>query len=245
MSHLASLSRAAPAGPGGPGAGAALGRPRERGHRALVVLGVIVLVLVVGAGVVGWRAFHHHQATGGTSAADTVVSPVVAAAGPASTGPLPAGYSRYAESAATAGSTAGFTIAVPNTWNPSVKGASTFFYAPGGNPYLEVDLTPHTYTNMLVEARWLSALTLKQGRFPGYRGLGIRPVSIRGMSAAAWEFTWENPSVGRMRVLDLMFIANTSAGRQSYALYMTAPEASWNHYLPAFDEEMRTFKPQS
>ena len=95
--------------------------------------------------------------------------------------------------AATLGSTAGFTVAVPDTWKVSTKGTATLAEAPSGSTFLQIDLTPHTYRNMVVEAHYLAALTQRQGKFPGYRGLGIRAVNIRGGRGAAWEFTWQSP----------------------------------------------------
>ena len=36
---------------------------------------------------------------------------------------------------------------------------------------------------------------------------------------------------------------DTSAGTQSYALYMTAPQSMWNQIRPTFDEMVETFAP--
>jgi hypothetical protein len=138
---------------------------------------------------------------------------------------------------------AGYTIAVPVTWRAVSQGNRTHFYAPGVHTFLEIDLTPHTYADMVTEARTLANRTQQQGHFPGYQEIAIRPVSLRGVNAASWEFTWQEPGVGQVHVLDLMYIAGTPAGRQSYALYMTAPERAWNGSLAAFEEEMRTFRP--
>ena len=102
-------------------------------------------------------------------------------------------------SAATLGSTSGFTIAVPDTWKVSIRGTAAFAEAPTGGAFLQIDLTPHTYRDMLREARYLAALTLEQGKFPGYLGLGIRPANVRGARGAAWQFTWQSPALGRVR----------------------------------------------
>ena len=39
----------------------------------------------------------------------------------------------------------------------------------------------------------------------------------------------------------MLFVAHTSAGPQSYALYMTAPESKFDQERPIFDEEVETF----
>jgi eukaryotic-like serine/threonine-protein kinase len=236
---------AAPPG-GATAAVQARGRPRRT---ALVWFGVVVLAVAAAAGLLAFRALHRTgpgATTGqnGSSAARTTPeSPVTAAGGPASLGTPPAGYHFITVTAAELGSTAGFTVAMPDTWTVVTRGTGKVIEAPGGTTYLQIDLTPHTYADMLVEARYLSALTRKQGHFPGYTGLGIHPANIRGGRGAAWNFAWQSASAGRVRVLDLMYIASTPTGRQSFALYLSSPDPAWNSSLPAFDEAMRTFRP--
>jgi hypothetical protein len=145
--------------------------------------------------------------------------------------------------AATLGSTSGFTIAVPDTWKFSIRGTAAFAKAPTGGAFLQIDLTPHTYGDMFREARYLAAVTQEQGKFPGYLGLGIRLVNVRGIRGAAWQFSWQSPALGRVRSLDLVYNASTPAGLQSFALYMSSPSTAWNGHLAAFDEEVRTFRP--
>jgi hypothetical protein len=181
------------------------------------------------------------SSAGGSAA--TAQTPVAAAAGAASTGPLPSGWHWYTVSATQAGTNAGFKLAVPDTWSAYSKGEAYYFEAPGNDTFLQVDLTPHTKDNMAAEARYLALLTQQQGKFPGYAGQIIRAVNIRGTVGAAWSFTWQNPDLGRVWALDLMYIATTSAGQQSYAMYMTSPVAAYSGNLATFTEEMRTFQP--
>ncbi|HEY4465437.1 MAG TPA: protein kinase [Streptosporangiaceae bacterium] len=236
---LSAPGRPAPPRTTGGKAAAIVRGPR---HRALISLGVLALVVAVAAAVMGLRAYRHPS---GLHPAGQVAveSPVAAAAAPPATGPLPAGYQLDKLAGSSVGANAGYTVAVPVTWTVVNRGSATHFYGPGVHTFLEIDLTPHAYADMVTEARTLADRTQAQGHFPGYQAIGIRPVSLRGMNAASWEFTWQDPGVGRVHVLDLMFIADTPAGRQSYALYMTAPERAWPRTLAAFDEEMRTFRP--
>src|SRR5579875_8734 len=226
------------------------GRPEHPGpgRRVILALGVCALLIAAVAGAIAASAAHrgsHRAGTSGTPARVPAAdgSPVAAAAGPARTGPLPQGFHWHTVPATAAGTDAGFTIAVPDGWTVTQRGAATYLTAAGGSEYLEVDLTPHTYPVMLAEARWLAQQTRRQGKFPGYRVIGIKPARVRGADAAAWQFTWREPGVGRVRVLDLMCIAHTSAGPQSYALYLSAPEPAWQRSLAAFDTELRTFRP--
>ena len=232
-----------------PGGAAAATQARPRRRRApLVWFGVIVLVAAAAAGLLAFHTLHKTARTtasqnGSSTSASTPESPVTAASGAPSTGPLPAGYHFLTVPAAELGSTAGFTVAIPDKWTAVTKGTGKTIEAPDGITFLQIDLTPHTFTNMIAEARYLSVRTRQQGHFPGYVGLGIRPAGIRGGDGAAWAFTWLDPSEGRLRVLDLLYIASTSAGPQSYALYLSSPATAWNSNLPAFDEAMRTFRP--
>jgi hypothetical protein len=139
--------------------------------------------------------------------------------------------------------TAGFTMAVPDGWGVSTQGTGIIVEAPGGAAFLQIDLTPHTSQDMIAEARYLAAVTQRQGKFPGYAGQIIRPINLRGGAGAAWAFTWLDPSLGRVRALDLMYDASTPNGRQSYSLSQSSVATAWTSNLGVFDEAMRTFRP--
>jgi hypothetical protein len=155
----------------------------------------------------------------------------------------PAGYQAYNLSSTTAGTTAGFRIGYPTGW--AVRPVSTVriqFTDPGLNAYLRVDLTPHTFTNMLAEAQYIEQQSLAKHYFPGYQRVGLARLNIRGTPGAYWKFTWNDNGV-RQEALDLLYIANTSAGQQSYALYFTAPAGSWTAMHKYFNVEAATFAP--
>jgi hypothetical protein len=81
-----------------------------------------------------------------------------------------------------------------------------------------------------------------QNRFPGYHDMGVRAQTIRGTPGAWWKFTWVDKGVNQ-EAIDLLFVLDTPAGTQSYALYMTAPQSMWNQMRPRFDEMVETFTP--
>ena len=123
---------------------------------------------------------------------------------------------------AAANETAGFSIAAPASWQKSTSGHQTYLKDPADpNRNILIDLTPHTYPDMLREARYIEAQSAPH--FPGYHRVGMAAWKIRGASGAWWKFTWNRKGV-QQEALDLLFVAQTSAGPQSYALYMTAPE---------------------
>ncbi len=157
------------------------------------------------------------------------------------TGPLPAGYAVYSRLAGPR-EVAGFSVAAPASWKVTTSGFQTYLRDPSAaNVSLLVDLTPHTYmNNMLKEAAYIRAQAAPH--FPGYKQLELSLVTIRGSPGAYWNFTWNDAGV-RQEAADLLWVARTSAGRQSYALYMTAPVSMWNQMQPVFEVAMRTFSP--
>ena len=154
------------------------------------------------------------------------------------TGPLPNGFTTTSQPAA-ANETAGFSIAAPTSWQKSTSGYQTYLRdTTVPNTNILIDLTPHTFSDMLREAQYIESQSVP--RFPGYHRVGMASMLVRGNSAAWWKFTWNNKGV-QQEALDVLFVARTSAGPQSYALYMTAPESKFDQMRPIFDEEVETF----
>ncbi|HEY2279633.1 MAG TPA: serine/threonine-protein kinase [Streptosporangiaceae bacterium] len=226
-----------PTGPSGPDRG-------RNGRRTLLIAaGVAVVLIAVAACLLLLRAHRQAKPTSpaaasGSGAAAQARTPTTAAAGVAST-VLPAGWQWYTASAKTLGTNAGFKLAIPDGWNAYSKGDGVLFEAPGNDMFLQVNLTPHTKSSMLAEAWYL---TQQKGKFPGYSDQSIRAVNIRNSAGAAWSFTWQDSTLGRIRALDLMYNARTSAGQQSFALYMSSPDAAFTGNMATFIGEMRTFQ---
>ena len=155
------------------------------------------------------------------------------------TGSLPSGFTTISQPAA-ANETAGFSLAAPTSWQESTSGFQTYLRDPAEpNTNILIDLTPHTYPNdMLREARYIEARSISS--FPGYHQLGLAAINIRNTPGSYWKFTWSKAGV-QQEAIDLLFVLHTSAGPQSYALYMTAPESSFAQVRPIFDEEVETF----
>jgi len=154
------------------------------------------------------------------------------------TGSLPSGFTMTSQPAAS-NETAGFTIAVPPSWQKSTSGHQTYLTDPAdSNTNVLVDLTPHTYPDMLREAQYIEAQSIP--RFPGYHRVGMAATQVRGTTGAWWKFTWNKKGV-QQEALDLLFVLHTPAGPQSYALYVTAPESKFDQMRPTFDEEAETF----
>jgi hypothetical protein len=154
------------------------------------------------------------------------------------TGPLPSGFTMISQPAAS-NETAGFTIAAPTNWQQSTSGYQTYLTDPAdANTNILIDLTPHTYPDMLQEAQYIERQSIP--RFPGYKRVGMAATNVRGTTGAWWKFTWNKKGV-QQEALDLLFVLHTSKGPQSYALYVTAPKSTFDQMRPIFDEEAETF----
>ncbi len=190
---------------------------------------------------------HSGSPQGGTSSAPatgTTLAPanLITAIDQPLTGPPAQGYRSYPQAAA-GQENAGFTIDLPTTWTTASGSTAfqTYLTDPAGTDVnMLVDLTPHTYSNMVQEARYIEAQS--RPRFPGYQRVNLEPLTIRGTPGSYWKFTWMNNGV-QQTALDLLFVLNTTSGQQSYALYATAPTSMWQQLQPVFDEELRTFAP--
>jgi hypothetical protein len=205
---------------------------------------VALVVLGAGAGAATAMLLHQHRSGGGrggsTSTTGTLPpTGLINAINQPVTGAPPAGYRSYSQ-APSGAEKAGFSMAAPTGWPVTRKEAQTFFASPDTNfdIHMLVDLTPHTYPDMLKEAQYIERQSIPH--FPGYIRADLRRLTIRGTPGAFWKFTWLDHGVPQT-ALDLLFIENTPSGQQSYALYATAPTNKWLQLQPVFDEELRSF----
>ena len=155
------------------------------------------------------------------------------------TGPLPSGFTTISRPAST-NETAGFSLAAPTSWKESASGYQTYLRDPAEtNTNILIDLTPHTFPNdMLREAQYIERQSIPH--FSGYQRIGLAAINVRGTQGSYWKFSWMDAGI-RQEAIDLLFVIQTSAGPQSYALYMTAPENIFAQIRPIFDEEAKTF----
>ncbi len=216
-----------PAGTGLFGAGITFPRPaghpagrhgvQAAGHRRWLLAG-LGAVAVVCVGVAGGLAIGH---SGRSS--------------------LPSGYHWYTAPAAGTGTTAGFTMAVPNGWQASTRGLITDVADPVGHVSMQVDLTPFEAATAPGEASLLEEQALTDGSLPGYRRVALRPLLFHGRLGAAWEYTWQEPGIGRVDVLDVLFTERGRTGRQAYKIQVSTPMAGRTASHAIFEEALRTF----
>jgi serine/threonine protein kinase len=253
----AGAGRARP-GAAGPGH-AATGRwSRQAGRNGRAALAASAALVIVAAGVIGGIAVTHglrsspvardrgRRDTGHAAAPDPgPTSPRRGAARRrrAAATTLPAGYRWYSQPAASAAAAAGFRLAVPGGWNASTSGLTTYLRDPAGTGFMEIDLTRQSLALPLPEAYRLEAETVRQGKFPGYRRIAIRPVRVLGSAGAVWSFTWQERDVGRVFAEDYLFDLSIRGGMQSYAIYGSGLAGSWQQTARMLAEAIRTFQP--
>lgn len=155
-------------------------------------------------------------------------------------GTVPAGYSTDQRTGTDAGTTAGFSIGYPSSgWSKSDNGVNSVLRLSAAT-YTRVDLTTHTYPNdMLAEARYIRDASMVN--HPGYHEIALGRMTIRGSSGAYWEFTWDDNGV-KEQWLDLVWVANTPAGSQSYALLFAAPQSAWTQMSSTFAAQAQSFQ---
>ena len=244
---------AQPPGPA-PWSGAGYEPPRRQRSGAGWKIAIAALAIIgAGAGAATVVLLHQNHsgspqsgtsATGSAPGSSTGSLPpptlqIVDAIDKPATGPLPSGF-RTISQPASANETAGFSLAGPANWKVSTSGYQTYLRdSAAANTNILIDLTPHTYPNdMLKEAQYIERQSIP--RFPGYQRVGLAAINIRGTQGSYWKFTWNDGGV-QQEAIDLLFVLRTSAGPQSYALYMTAPENTFAQTRPIFDEEVETF----
>jgi serine/threonine protein kinase len=218
--------------------------PRRRRKTGLLIGLVLLAVLGAAAGAATITLLQHDNGSSAGRLPPATLQIVDAVND--HPGALPTGWVTVTHRA-TGTETAGFTIATPSTWRKSTSGHQTMLQDPSENANIVIDLTPHTYPNdMVAEGQYIRRNSLAAGRFPGYSqagaGMGVFATTIRGTRGAFWKFTWDDGGVTQ-EAIDLLFVLQTQAGAQSYALYMTAPASMWTQMRPTFDEEAETFAP--
>ncbi|HEX6450731.1 MAG TPA: protein kinase [Trebonia sp.] len=227
-----------------------LPRPRpRRWRRVALAAAAVVLAAAIGTAV-ALLTRHTPAASGSTDGGSTATvssqpDPVQAINDSAAA--LPAGWTTETVQSGAHGTAGGFSIGVPSGWIERQSGLATYLDAPGHLHYMQVDLTRHDLGSMLAEAKYVERNAVAQGHLPGYHRVSLRPVTIRGTTGAYWSFTWVTNGGVTMHVDDLLFALNTSAGPQSYAVYLTSPAAQFGGTggLPLFDRMLRTFAPMT
>jgi hypothetical protein len=137
-----------------------------------------------------------------------------------------AGFTTYSDPS-------GFAVEVPQGWRESHDGSQVKFSEPGTTRYLLVDQTDHPKKDPKKD--WERQEKSVSKRLDNYQRISIESVSYRDYPAADWQFTYAT----RTRVINRGFVA----GDRGYALYLSAPQDSWDQSMQVFQHAADTFQP--
>jgi tRNA A-37 threonylcarbamoyl transferase component Bud32 len=222
-----------------PDAGARPSRPSRRG--AWIAVAAAVVLIAAGTGVVLARNGSSSRADGPTptptatavtSAPSTSPSAATPSASPPP--PVPAGYHLDHEAAQ------GYAVPVPDGWTRTVKqdGEEVDWVDSSGLVGLKVNALDFGSTDPLEHFQALEPQTEQQVGADGYHRERMDRTTAFGESAALWEFTFKG-SVRDWHAIDLGF---GKPGGTEYAIYLSAPQAQWQQWLPVFDNAVAGFR---
>ncbi|HEU5159440.1 MAG TPA: serine/threonine-protein kinase [Streptosporangiaceae bacterium] len=185
--------RAAPERPAG---------SRRIKNRRLLLGGItfaVGLTLVVGAFVV-WPLLR------GDSGGGTTASPSPATA--------PPGYTMV--------SGPGFSLAAPTGWSRSQDGNNTFWMAPDGSSFIQIDTTAWAGSPNQQALRAESDAKRRADAFGDYSQRRIEDLTYQGQPATDWEFTF-TANNRKIHAQDRF----VRLGGRSFAIYFRAPDSAW------------------
>jgi eukaryotic-like serine/threonine-protein kinase len=155
--------------------------------------------------------------------------------GEVAAGTAPEGWTEYTDP------TTGYAVAYPEGWTVETASAtanSTDFSDPATGGYVRVDWKQPPGPSAV--GAWEDYEPAFAADHAGYERIGeIEPTTYQGFEAATWEFTFEEGGT-TIHAVDLGFIVGDDYG---FALYMSAPEESWDDLQDEFETFQATFRP--
>jgi serine/threonine protein kinase len=215
---------------------------RRRRVRPLLVL-LVLLVVAIGVVVAVAANQNGNRSARGTSTGGSTVASVSATGSAAAssgkgsgtktgTGSAAAG-SAASSSAAASGSAAagafrrvqgpgGATLEIPVGWTLVSSSATSWkYHGPAGTLQLDSTSTPGSSA----VGAWRSEEPAVSGSLTNYRRIALHTVVYRdGWDAADWEWTYSQAGA-TLHALNRGFVTDAHHG---YAIYWTAPDATWN-----------------
>jgi serine/threonine protein kinase len=221
--------------------------PARRRRTAGWVAAAAALVLAAGAAALTLRPGGHHpdagptaKPTGGASHASRTPTPTPTPSGPdpAATGaPPPAGSHLATESAL------GFAVTVPDGWTRTVKASSqeVDYVSPDGLTGLRVDIEDYAGSDHYQHFQQVEQQT--RTRVDDYQRMRMNRTRWRDRPAAVWEFSFQG-TARQWRAIDIAFSGDAAHGNgdREYAVYLSAPSASWATALPVFNTAVAGFR---
>lgn len=226
-----------------------------RSRKIPLVVGGLVLVGAIGAGVVALTDGGGSPQAGSTGKTPAVASesPIAPAgtpaasnpaatasppgkaspsAGPAAAGaaPLPAGWTTYT-------APQGWSVAHPPGYTVGSFKGQTQLQDPSTGRTLRVDTTSSPKSDPVAD--WRRQSKAFASSHSDYREISIAKADYRSYNAADWEFTYSAGSAA-LHVLNRGFVVND---HRAYALYWQTRAADWTSARSVYDQIAATFSP--
>ncbi|SEO17763.1 Serine/threonine protein kinase [Actinacidiphila rubida] len=133
----------------------------------------------------------------------------------------------------------GYSVPVPDKWHRKVSqgGDQMDFVDPTGRVDLKVSALEYGTSSPLDHWKSLEPQTASQVG-PSYHRERLDSTEQFGDPAAIWEFTFQG-SVRKYHAIDLGF---GKPGGTEYAIYLSAPDSSWQKYREVFDTAVAGFR---
>jgi hypothetical protein len=131
----------------------------------------------------------------------------------------------------------GFRIEHPSTWTVTPNDTIVDFRDPASSAALRVAIQePPRGTP---EQVWLDLERRFKQEHPSYQRIRLEPTTADGRDAAAWEFTWTDPSGTQLRNSDLAM----NVGGRAFALNFQTRADEWERLRFLFDRFTSSFEP--
>jgi serine/threonine protein kinase len=221
--------------------------PGRRGPSGLGAAAAVIVLLLLGLVVVGALALRGDNqnppdssgaktttsapaSTPGTPSTATTAatendSPKASASAPDS-GTAPAGFRTYRDES-------GFSLAVPDDWQPTRSGTQVKFQDPSSLRYLLIDQTDQPKQDPKQD--WEEQEKSFAPSHRNYQRISIESVPYRDYPAADWRYTWATQT----QAVNRGFVA----GDKGYALYVSGPRSTWAESEAVFEQAAKTFQP--
>ncbi len=150
--------------------------------------------------------------------------------GPSRSGGVPEGYERVKDPL-------GFTIAVPKGYSRSYEAPRVYYYSPGKEFRIGVQIQQQDPKGPLGLSREADAKGPRE--YPGYRSGQVIETTHQGHPAALWAFVWNGGADdgGSRQTFDLSW----NADGKMYDLWLSAPVAQKGQGKRYFDTAVATF----
>ncbi|MGW1746753.1 serine/threonine-protein kinase [Streptomyces sp. NPDC002092] len=205
----------------------------NRRRTALLTVSAVALAVCVAGGALWWfkggadaRGSHTSRTTASTPSPSPSTSPTVPA--------VPSGYHLVRADT-------GISVPVRDGWTrKTLPGGEVGYIDQSGLVGLRVNVVQFAGTDPVRHWRETEENQTRRDN-PGYERVRMTKTTFRGRPAGYWEFTFD----GRARKYRAAELAFAGTDGTQYVIYLSAPNAQWGEYRPAFDAAVNGARPSS